>query len=139
MFTTGIYINEKDLDPKTPTNKTAPKKPDPPASSAPTKTKETMTTPPISNDTKDNKDNKVTTTTDGDKVTSATAINKAPGVNHYISMPIPKPDPIPNPPTSDSVDAGLGPRPEPVARPPSTSLPFKLLWAMMVAPSNPSV
>ena len=52
---------------------------------------------------------------------------------------IPKPEPVPNPPPSDSVDAGLGPKPEPVPSPPPTSLPFKLIWATIMAPSNPSV
>jgi len=129
MFTTGIYINEKDLELDTSDTGT-PKKADPSASSAATKTKETMITPPNPSDTNDNNDN---------KATSTSAINETSGVNHYIPMPIPKPDPVPNPPSSDSVDTGLGPRPEPIARLPSTSLPFKLIWAMMVAPSNPSV
>lgn len=135
MFGPGIYINEKDLEPKTPTAGPTPTKQTNSEDNTGTpKTTETMNPSSTTTGVKDSKDNKVPPTTVNDKATSTT-INKAIASTSHI----PKSDPIPNLPSSDSVDAGHGPKPEPVTRPPLIPLSFKLIWLAMMAPSHPSV
>jgi hypothetical protein len=73
------------------------------------------------------------TTTTGNKTT------KAPVAIGFSTALMPKPEPVSNPPASETVDAGLGPKPDPIPRPPSTALLFKFRWVSMVAPSSPSV
>ncbi|CAD0101434.1 unnamed protein product [Aureobasidium mustum] len=83
--------------------------------------------------------------------TEPTKNNKVP-VKHnsthgFLSTPVPKPEPVPEPPTSETVDDALGPKPEPIIpgppTPGSSSPPapvfWKVLWASLSAPTNPSV
>jgi hypothetical protein len=51
------------------------------------------------------------TTTTGNKTT------KAPVAIGFSTALMPKPEPVSNPPASETVDAGLGPKPDPIPRP----------------------
>lgn len=70
--------------------------------------------------------------------------NKAPVKTNYyhcfLFNPIPKPVPVLEPPTSETVDDALGPKPEPI---PGLSTPapisWKVLWASWSAPTNPTI
>jgi hypothetical protein len=116
MFPSGIFVVEHDLHSTTPTKKDNDNKP------TGTGTADHKAITPISSTANGTEDS---------KATGPANDNKAPTA-------IPKPLPVPQPPSSDSVDAGQGPKPEPVARPPTIPLSFKLIWATMMAPGNPS-
>jgi hypothetical protein len=126
MFTTGIYINEYHLDSKTTTSENMNNKTTGAGNGAVNSDKlMTSTTTAVDNNNK--------------QVTVANKTTKAPIYIGSSTVFVPKPQPVSKPPNSGAVDAGLGPQSEPVPSPPSTSLPFKLLWVSMVAPGNPSV
>ncbi|KAH0370259.1 hypothetical protein KCU65_g2644, partial [Aureobasidium melanogenum] len=92
-----------------------------------------------------NSNNIVTKTIDTKAMTptSTTKNNKAPvktNLSHrFLFNPIPKLEPVPEPPTSETVDDALGPEPEPISRPPTPPISWKVLWAPLCAPTNPSV
>jgi hypothetical protein len=125
MFSSGIFIVEHDLHSKTLTKK-AVNKINPETCSSTPKNDKTKT--PASSTSSGANESQVTSTTNGNKANIATEFS-----------PIPKSDPIAQPPNSDSVDAGQGPKPEPVTRSPGIPLSFKLIWAIMMAPGNPSI
>lgn len=82
--------------------------------------------------------------------TPTTMNNKAPvkttSANGFLPTPVPKPEPVSELPTSETVDDALGPKPEPIPRPhtsdpypPPAPISWKVLWASLSAPINPSV
>ncbi|KAH0148156.1 hypothetical protein KCU67_g11566, partial [Aureobasidium melanogenum] len=131
MFSTSIFIVEADLHDKPATHTS------------------------ISSNNKSSSNNngiKSDSDTKAMSPTSTTKNNEAPvetnPFHSFLFNPIPKPEPVPEPPTSETVDDALGPKPEPIPRPPtptpepyppSAPISWKVLWASLSAPTNPSV
>ncbi|KAH0336338.1 hypothetical protein KCU81_g8616, partial [Aureobasidium melanogenum] len=116
MFSTSIFVVEADLRDK-----------------------------PATHDSSSNRSNSNSNNIDTEAMppTPSTKNNKAPvkttSSHCFLSAPIPKPEPVPEPPTSETVDDALGPKPEPISRPPTPPVSWKVLWASLSAPTNPAV
>ncbi|KAG9908518.1 hypothetical protein KCU94_g3195, partial [Aureobasidium melanogenum] len=104
MFSTSIFIVEADLH-------------DTPA------THNSSSSNNSRSNNSSNNSNDATFGTDTITDTKVTKNNKAPvktkSSHRFLFNPIPKPEPVPEPPTSETVDDALGPKPEPVPRPPT--------------------
>lgn len=136
MFSTSIFVVEADLYDK-------------PATNNPSNNNDKNNSKLSSNSSNNRKDNISGADTVID--TKPTHNNKVPVKSNsdhgFLSAPIPKPVPVPEPPTSETVDDALSPKPEPVTPglptpvtyPPSAPVSWKIFWASLSAPTNPSV
>ncbi|KAH0027384.1 hypothetical protein KCU78_g3982, partial [Aureobasidium melanogenum] len=120
MFPTSIFVVEADLHDKPATHSNS------------NNNKGTISVTDTITDTKGNQNNKVSVKTASSR--------------RFLFNPIPKPEPVHEPPTSETVDDPVGPKPEPIPRPPTPDpcpppapISWKVLWASLSAPTNPSV
>ncbi|KAG9603595.1 hypothetical protein KCU77_g2546, partial [Aureobasidium melanogenum] len=130
MFSTSIFVVEVDLHDKPATHSSSSSSSR--SNSNSNNNKGTISVTNAITDTKGNQNNKVSVKTASSR--------------RFLFNPIPKPEPVHEPPNSETIDDPLGPKPEPIPCPPTPDpcpppapISWKVLWASLSAPTNPSV